>query len=200
MNMVRIQIDRRTFIFGTLAFTATGALANSHLFITQDVLQWLQHEIADKEALRSPDLTGSLPEVLSGRLADFGMFIARQWDMENWVSDLRDNLISDLMLEKTETAPSYLAEYLDMAGILGDLEGKVGDREKSFEIIAFGELAPNPTATTRAGRFRKYILEEFARYIVSQGGFRKFSPIENYKGYAGGPFTLPEPPYRVLDK
>jgi len=198
--MARIRLDRRAFVFGTLAFSATQALANTHLFISDDVLQWLQQEIANTESLRSPHLMGNLPDVSSTWLADFGVFIARQWDMETKFSDLSDDLVSDLMRQKTEIAPSYLTEYLDMAQTLKDLEAKVGDKKKSFEIIAFGDFSPKPKVTTRVGRFRKYILREFSYYIVSQGGFKRFSPVTNYKGYAAGQFTMSNVPYRVLDK
>lgn len=197
--MAVITIDRRTFIIGASAFFATNAIADSHITVPDDLLSWLREEITDQPGLRSPEVTGPVPDADARRLAEFGVFIARQWGMDGEFSDLTTDLTSYLIFFKAAESPSYLNEYEEMAAVLRELEARVASREQAFEIMAFWKMSPEASNLTRVGRFRQLVFREFAYYIVSQGGFKRFKPMKNYFGYRGGRFTQADLPYRGLD-
>jgi hypothetical protein len=142
--------------------------------------------------LREPTLTGRLLTDERAQLLLLFGHIGTRWEMSS--TGVGEAQFSDLVDSKTGVQPSYLTEYKEGAALIA---------EATANLISLDALLAPRTdvldmASTRLGRFQKYVSTEFIAWFVIRGGFRRFGYLD-YRGYGGGPFTdHAHLPYRAL--
>jgi hypothetical protein len=96
----------------------------------------------------------------------------------------------EFIAAKTDTDPSYTAEYASAAMVVRELQDVYPDGDQAFEKLFFDNGIPPGPPTSRLAHAKKYVVDEFIRVNVVASGFRSFGPAggrgRNYKGYIGG--------------
>jgi hypothetical protein len=188
-------IDRRE----ALALFASA----STVLLTWDVRagasggNYLLEAISGPLALREPHVTGTLLGPEREQLLHLFQLIGMRWDMA--ASGVGEDEFADLVDSKASTHPSYLTEYREAAALLAHARSG-GDLSGSADVLLLPRLATTDFATTRLGRFQKFVSNEFMTWYLMRGGFRRFGYV-NYRGYGGGSFVdHSHPPYRTLNE
>ncbi|MEM7213975.1 MAG: hypothetical protein AAF423_00425 [Pseudomonadota bacterium] len=192
-------VDRRTFVGGATAFFTFSAYAGTSINVTNELSFWLQSEIDEPNWVANPDVTGELPQQFLKILTEFADFVSRRWEIRDQFPDFANLLNSDFFSYKTTERDSYLTEYVKCTYMIDTLAKHTNTRDEAHEILAFWDVEKEFSIKSRLGRFRKFFRDEVAYFLLSQGGFRRFAELKNYKGYHGGSFTEIPPPYRVID-
>lgn len=95
----------------------------------------------------------------------------------------------DFILAKTETEPSYSAEYSNAVVCVNELIEIYGEKE-AYRRLFLENGIPDGPPLTRIAHVKKYVINEFIRVNVVASGFKSFGAPENrgrnYKGYLGG--------------
>ena len=130
------------------------------------------------DGLRHPEKTGLLGDEDMQDLWSIFDFIGTHWG--TWqdchittVQDLKP--IIDL---KTDMQPSYLTEYQETLVLFRAWRSDVGEEAALQRLFALEASSP----------VQQYVLFEFIKLHVSQGGFHTFGYV-NYQGYMRGAFN-----------
>jgi hypothetical protein len=130
------------------------------------------------DGLRSPERIGLLGEEDMQDLWSIFDFIGTQWG--TW-QDCQITTVYDLkpIIDlKTSKKPSYLTEYQEALVLFRNRRSEE-DEEKALRWL-FSLEATSPV--------QQYVLAEFIKLHVAQGGFRTFGYV-NYQGYMRGTFN-----------
>lgn len=196
--MMLIKIDRRTLLTGLLGIAATNGLAASHHSVDESVDLWLNERVTQEANVRKPDIVGKVPAGTSSNLVHCAMFLSKTWGLEKVLTDIPSLISKGLISVKCDEAPSYLTEYKEISDYIEALTERVGNKDHALEILSFGEFGEPVDRSTRIGRFRYFVLSEFAHFLIASGGFKRFPPTKNYRGFVAGSFTDADLPYRGL--
>lgn len=200
--MQRLLLDRRQFLAGLVGAAGAASLPLPALSapVPDDLTLWLQETVAATPELRAPDLTGAPADAVTSALLKAGEGMTRAWGLDPFIPDWRTAISSVLVPAKCQERPSYLTEYAAIAADIEWLATRLGGHASAINILSFAVFPEPIAAVARLGRYRAFILHEFARFLIAQGGFRRFAPLQNYAGFMGGPFTGPDLPYRGLGR
>lgn len=95
----------------------------------------------------------------------------------------------DFINAKTESEPSYVAEYSNAVSCIDELEDKYGT-EDAYHLLFFKNKIPSGPPLTKLAHFKKFVIDEFIRVNIVASGFKSFGGPDNhgknYKGYLGG--------------
>jgi hypothetical protein len=198
--MKQIVIDRRGFLKAGLAFSSFNIFLISSISAPAGLLTWLNASAGTGRELANPAKSGVLTDEQSQTIVRFAFHMADTWGMREYIISSDIDIIEYLRL-KTVEFPSYLSEYTSGLEAISISTEALGKEKQAFDLLAFGDLSGANYPDARISKFRNFISNEFARYLLVNGGFLRFSPIKNYRGYAGGPFTRQGEylPYRGLE-
>lgn len=98
---------------------------------------------------------------------------------------------------KSNTDPSYVAEYANAVMVIEELRDVYGDEaaeltmaHQLFTKLLLDNGIPPGDPATRIAHTKKYVIDEFIRVHITISGFKSFGPNggkgRNYKGYLGG--------------
>ena len=187
-------IDRREAL--TLFASASTVLFTWDVRAGESGSNYLLEAISGPLALREPHVTGTLLGPEREQLLHLFQLIGIRWDMA--ATGVGADAFADLVDSKASTQPSYLTEYREAAALLAHASSG-GDLSGSADVLLLPRLATTDFATTRLGRFQKFVSNEFMTWYLMRGGFRRFGYV-NYRGYGGGSFVdHSHLPYRVLN-
>ncbi len=147
---------------------------------------------ADKP-LEAPEQTGFLDDEEMQDIWTIFSFIGQQWDNGNVCILNTEQKFKPIIDQKTSQVPSYLTEYRNAIQQFRTLQNEYGEQE-ALQILFL--------ETPSSSSIRIYVLHEFLKLQIANGGFRGFnSSYLNYLGWMkGGIFSDPEhPAYRGLD-
>lgn len=106
--------------------------------------------------------------------------LAKRWKFPA----LEDETLKDLLILKSERAPSYLGEYHSAADLYRAASSRHGETAALDRL-----LNPNLKPESREGHAHRFVIVEMLHLIVIYGGFRVLG-YENYPGHtAGEPFA-----------
>jgi len=126
--------------------------------------------------------------------------IGKNWkDVHNDSKSLKSSWL-EMVKVKTESSPSYYAEYVNAIKVIDELINCYGE-EQAFKWLFFEYKIPpllkNLDLSTLLSHCKYYVVDEFIRMYVLAGGFKYFGnkdssngqPIVqgvNYKGFIKG--------------
>ena len=95
----------------------------------------------------------------------------------------------DFLQSKTNSDPSYVAEYSNAVCCIDELVEMYGN-DDAFQKLFFDNNIPDTLTMTKLAHAKKYVIDEFIRVNVVASGFKSFGGPDNhgknYKGYLGG--------------
>jgi hypothetical protein len=185
-----LKIDRRALLKLGLS---TGVLASVPLAgcaVADSTNDFLLEFISDSEIPINSERTGVLNSENFETLASLCDYVARSWRLPIELDTYFGQLKHDLEL-KTREKPAYLTEYENAVQVVNRVRGELESDDQSWSSLLFAEFSASDLASTRIGRARHFVFSEIiAHQIPISGAFKSFGLV-NYRGYFGGPYTLP---------
>jgi hypothetical protein len=133
------------------------------------------------EAMLSPEERGTLTAVEVAALWTLFEQIGRRWQNGSYCLIDSQEALAEILALKTQTVPSYYAEYRLASQVLSGIAQQQGADQMLEAVLGFPVDAP----ATVGGHVRMYTLSEFLRLQVTQGGFLVLG-YRNYPGFEGG--------------
>ncbi|GEM_PF-1509383 len=90
----------------------------------------------------------------------------------------------DMIAAKSNVAPSYTAEYINAAYVVGELINMYGEADAFYRLFLKNGIPPGPPLT-RLAHAKMYVVNEFIIMQVMASGFKHFGGV-NYHGYVKG--------------
>ena len=152
------------------------------------------NRLADKPALPSPDLVGSLSKTEIATLYGIALYPAKKWNVTGH-SAFDQAEFTSFVNYKTRQTPSYFTAYKQFLALFAALEQKLGS-DKAMDYL----YTPDPgTPPANWETVRYWGIQEFLILFVTSGNFRSFGWV-NFPGWMGGPYNNPDKlPYRGID-
>ncbi len=99
----------------------------------------------------------------------------------------------EFVVAKTESEPSYVAEYSNAVSVVDELIEIYGE-ETAFKLLFIKNGIPDDPPVSRIAHAKKFVVDEFIHVNVVASGFKHFGDVnketykggKNYKGYLGG--------------
>jgi hypothetical protein len=136
-------------------------------------------------AILSPD-NNSLSDSQIDALWSLFSSIVSFWDLEFEVELLRSRWL-DMLKARSSGDPDYRGEYVNAAEVFSALRGQLGEDGAVAKIYQDTIVTEADQATTRLKHAKFYVVNDFIRCFVANGGFRGFVPkARNYTGFMGG--------------
>ncbi len=185
-----LKIDRRALLKLGLS---TGVLASVPLagcVVADSTNDYLLEFVSDSEAPINSQRTGMLNSENFETLASLCEYVVRSWQLPIELDTYFGQLKHDLEL-KTREKPAYLTEYENAVQVVNRVRGELESDDQSWSSLLFAEFPASDLDSTRIGRARHFVFSELiAHQIPISGAFKSFGLV-NYRGYFGGPYTLP---------
>lgn len=187
-RMAELTIDRRRLLEMGLASGFLAVLPLGCVRLNESDASLLLDIVGDSELPVAPDRTGELPAEGFELLFGLCNFVDRGWQLGADLETYRGRLRGDLEVKVAER-PSYLTEYERAIDLVEIVIRQSGSLEQAWATILFSEIDSEVPDQTRLGRARRLVYGEIVTHQVAlSGGFRSFG-VDNYSGYAAGPFT-----------
>lgn len=90
----------------------------------------------------------------------------------------------EFIAAKTETSPSYTAEYSNAVLVIDELIARYG-ADDAFDRLFFQNGIPSGPPLTGLAHAKKYVVDEFIRVQIVASGFRGFGGTKRGKNYNG---------------
>lgn len=179
----RFLIDRRKLIKLGISASVLATLPATRIVLADDVSDALLQFVGESESPVDSASVGSLQDSEFNSLFSLCEYVNSTWELSADMTLYRQLLRADLEL-KTTRQPSYLAEYRSAIELI-ELT------EKDWPTLLFSEAGAENLSATRLGRARSFVFAEIIGHqIPISGAFKSFGLI-NYRGYFGGPYTMP---------
>jgi hypothetical protein len=95
----------------------------------------------------------------------------------------------EFIAAKTETPPSYTAEYSNAVLVIDELIVRYGEPD-AFDRLFFQNGIPSGPPLTKLAHTKKYVVDEFIRVQIVASGFRGYggrkNSGKNYNGFVRG--------------
>ena len=189
--MNKLIINRRQFLKIGLSSGALAILPFGCVKVSDDDLSELLKFISDSDLPVNHQHTGELSNANFDMLSTLCKYINQAWELTGDLDEYLDRLKGDLYF-KTMEEPSYLTEYEHAIELVNLLVKRGESVEQAWSSLLFANLGDENFESTKLGRARNFVFSEIITHqIPISEGFKSFGLV-NYRGYFGGPYTLPD--------
>jgi hypothetical protein len=123
--------------------------------------------------------------------------IVDHWDLDFEVERVHSRWL-DMLEARSSGDPDYRGEYVNAAEVFDALLEELGKDEAVAMIYKDTIVTKENQATTRLKHAKFYVVNDFIRCFIANGGFQGFVPkARNYTGYMGGSRFQEKDPVRT---
>ena len=188
--MNKLNIDRRQFLKIGLSSGVLAVLPFGCVEVSDNDFSELLKFVSDSSLPVNEKRTGKLSDADFDTLSTLCKYVNRAWELTPDPSEYLDRLKGDLDL-KTMEEPSYLTEYEHAIEMINLVVRKSDSVEQAWSSLLFSTFDVDNFSHTKLGRARNFVFSEIITHQVPLSeGFKSFG-LSNYRGYFGGPYTMP---------